>query len=250
MTRASRELLSEAEVQALLAAASERAPSGVRNRALVALLYCSGLRLSEALALRADELVLDAPTLAVRGTRNRTAQLFPAARPYLETWLALRAHKQIPGRQLFTTLAGEPLEPAYVRAMLARLARRAGLSKRVHAHLLRHSHAARLVAEGVGAEDLAAHLGHAAGRGARRALARFGVKGVLLTGSQRPPERRAAREALAEGQAALAFGTHALFSRDVRFARLDLVVIDEQQRFGVAQKQALLEKGADVHALL
>lgn len=189
MTRASRELLSEAEVQALLGAASERAPSGARNRALVALLYCSGLRLSEALALRADELTLDAPTLAVRGARGRTAQLFPAARPYLETWLALRAHKQIPGRQLFTTLAGEPLEPAYVRAMLARLARRAGLSKRVHAHLLRHSHAARLVAEGVGAEDLAAHLGHAAGRGARRALARFGVR-LAAAGARTPREVR------------------------------------------------------------
>lgn len=185
MTRASSELLSEAEVQALLGAASERAPSGVRNRALVALLYCSGLRLSEALALRADELTLDAPTLAVRGAHGRAAQLFPAARPYLETWLTLRARKQIPGRQLFTTLAGEPLEPAYVRAMLARLARRAGLAKRVHAHLLRHSHAARLVAEGVGAEDLAAHLGHAAGRGARRALARFGV--TLAAGGSRTP---------------------------------------------------------------
>lgn len=185
MTPARSELLSEAEVQALLAAASERAPTGVRNRALLALLYCSGLRLSEALALRADELVLDAPTCAVRGARSRTAQLFPAARPYLETWLALRARKAIPGRQLFTTLAGEPLEPAYVRAMLARLARRAGLTKRVHAHLLRHSHAARLAAEGVGAADLAAHLGHAAGRGARRALARFGV--TLSAAGSRPP---------------------------------------------------------------
>jgi len=175
MRCAKAELLSEAEVQRLLGAASERAVTGVRNRALIALLYCSGLRLAEALVLRADELDLAAPTLTIRGPRPRAVRLFPAARPYLETWLALRARKSLPGRQVFATLAGEPLEPAYVRAMLARLARRAGLGKRVHAHLLRHSHAARLAAEGVGPTALAEHLGHAAGRGARRALARFGV---------------------------------------------------------------------------
>lgn len=81
-------------------------------------------------------------------------------------------------------------------------------------------------------------------------LARFGLRAVLLVGSQRSRARRTALEELAEGRAQLAIGTHALFSPEVRFARLDLCVIDEQQRFGVAQKQALLQKGADVHALL
>ena len=189
MTRTTGALLSEAEVQRLLGAASERSTTGVRNRALIALLYCSGLRLAEALALRVDELELATPTLAVRGARARTACLFPAARPYLETWLALRARKGLPGRHLFATLAGDALEPAYVRAMLARLGRRAGLTKRVHAHLLRHSHAARLASEGVGCEALAEQLGHAAGRGARRALARFGVA-LEARSARRPAEVR------------------------------------------------------------
>lgn len=203
MTPAHEELLSEAEVQRLLGAASERAATGVRNRALVALLYCSGLRLSEALALRVDGLDLDAPTLAVGGPRRRSARLFPAARPYLEAWLALRALRALPGRHLFATLAGEPLEPAYVRALLSRLARRAGLGKRVHAHLLRHSHAARLAAEGVGSTALAEHLGHAAGRGARRALARFGIalapvarRGLCEVGWSLAPEPGAVRVVL------------------------------------------------------
>jgi ATP-dependent DNA helicase RecG len=82
------------------------------------------------------------------------------------------------------------------------------------------------------------------------ALERFGVRAVLLTGSQKAPARRAALAELAAGRARLALGTHALLGPGVVFERLDLVVIDEQQRFGVAQKQALLEKGADVHALL
>ncbi len=79
---------------------------------------------------------------------------------------------------------------------------------------------------------------------------RFGLRTVLLTGSQRPRERRAAAAELAGGRAHLALGTHALLASSLDFRRLDLVVIDEQQRFGVAQKRALLEKGEDVHALL
>lgn len=82
------------------------------------------------------------------------------------------------------------------------------------------------------------------------ALERFGMRAVRLTGSMRAPARRAALSDLASGRAGLAIGTHALLSSAVSFARLDLCVIDEQQRFGVAQKQALLEKGAAAHALL
>ncbi|HEX6885574.1 MAG TPA: DEAD/DEAH box helicase [Planctomycetota bacterium] len=86
--------------------------------------------------------------------------------------------------------------------------------------------------------------------GLAEACARLGLTSVLVTGTQRAAARRAALAALAEGRAPLAIGTHALLGEAVRFARLDLVVIDEQQRFGVAQKQALLEKGAETHALL
>ncbi len=169
-------LLGEAEVQRLLLAASERAPSGVRNRALIALLYCSGLRLAEALGLHPAELDLEASLVRVRAPCARTAHVFGAAQPYLEAWLAVRAERGLPGpAPLFCTLAGEALEPAYVRAMLARLARRAGLGKRVHAHLLRHSCATRLARSGLSARALATQLGQRTPRSARRALARFGV---------------------------------------------------------------------------
>jgi ATP-dependent DNA helicase RecG len=81
--------------------------------------------------------------------------------------------------------------------------------------------------------------------------ARLGLSAVVLSGSQGARARRAAEIQLASGQAHLAVGTHALLGPGVSFARLDLCVIDEQQRFGVAQKQALLEKGVGgVHALL
>ncbi|MCP3980362.1 MAG: ATP-dependent DNA helicase RecG, partial [bacterium] len=66
---------------------------------------------------------------------------------------------------------------------------------------------------------------------------------ALLTGSLRAAERRAALGAIANGEAKLAIGTHALFESGVAFHRLGLAVIDEQHRFGVLQRAALVDKG-------
>ena len=86
--------------------------------------------------------------------------------------------------------------------------------------------------------------------GLRPLLARAGLHAVLLTGSLAAGERKAVLAQIESGMADVAFGTHALFGVEVRFRRLALAVIDEQQRFGVAQRARLLEKGRDVHALL
>jgi len=86
--------------------------------------------------------------------------------------------------------------------------------------------------------------------GLRPLLAREGLHAVLLTGSLAAGERNAVLAQIESGMADVAFGTHALFGDDVRFRRLALGVIDEQQRFGVAQRARLLEKGRGVHALL
>ena len=74
-------------------------------------------------------------------------------------------------------------------------------------------------------------------------LAPLGVPVTLLTGSLSGPGTQAAREAIATGQAAVVIGTHALLEERVSFARLGLVVVDEQHRFGVAQRSALESKG-------
>lgn len=78
----------------------------------------------------------------------------------------------------------------------------------------------------------------------------FGIRTVLLTGSLRPRERAAARVAIETGQAAVAIGTHALIQEDVNFQRLGLVIIDEQHRFGVEQRDALRQKGYHPHMLV
>ena len=68
---------------------------------------------------------------------------------------------------------------------------------------------------------------------------------ALLTGATPAPRRREALERLATGELGLVVGTHALIEPSVRFARLGLCVVDEQHRFGVAQRRALDSKGVD-----
>jgi ATP-dependent DNA helicase RecG len=76
------------------------------------------------------------------------------------------------------------------------------------------------------------------------------LKPELLLGRQTPSEKTAVRGRLAGGQARLVVGTHALLQEGVAFRRLGLVVIDEQHRFGVEQRAALIGKGAAPDVLL
>ena len=78
----------------------------------------------------------------------------------------------------------------------------------------------------------------------------LGIAVVWLSGSLKKKEKDAAKAAIADGRAQLAVGTHALFQDDVQFANLGLVIVDEQHRFGVAQRLALKNKGRDVHQLM
>jgi ATP-dependent DNA helicase RecG len=87
-------------------------------------------------------------------------------------------------------------------------------------------------------------------RGLSALLAPFGLKVVLLTGSQKAKERTAARTALTNGEAAVAIGTHALIQEGIEFKRLGLAVVDEQHRFGVEQRDALRQKGHNPHMLV
>ena len=81
-------------------------------------------------------------------------------------------------------------------------------------------------------------------------LAALGVKSAWVSGSQRKSERNAAWQAIAAGEVDLAFGTHALFQEAGSFKRLGLAVVDEQHRFGVGQRLALVEKGSEPHQLM
>jgi ATP-dependent DNA helicase RecG len=82
------------------------------------------------------------------------------------------------------------------------------------------------------------------------AVSALGVRCAWVSGSQRKSERTAAWQAIAAGEIDLAFGTHALFQEAGSFARLGLVVVDEQHRFGVGQRLALMQKGVEPHQLM
>jgi len=81
-------------------------------------------------------------------------------------------------------------------------------------------------------------------------LSALGVRCAWVSGSQKKSERTAVWQAIAAGEVDLAFGTHALFQEAGSFARLGLAVVDEQHRFGVGQRLALMQKGAEPHQLM
>lgn len=81
-------------------------------------------------------------------------------------------------------------------------------------------------------------------------LSPFGISVGRLTGSMTAKEKRIAKESLRKGEYDLVVGTHALFSDDVEYKDLALVVTDEQHRFGVAQRSALIGKGQSPHVLV
>ena len=81
-------------------------------------------------------------------------------------------------------------------------------------------------------------------------LAPFGMRIGRLTGAMSAKEKREAKAAIAAGDYDLVVGTHALFSEDVVYSRLGLIITDEQHRFGVKQRSALIGKGEKPHVLV
>lgn len=81
-------------------------------------------------------------------------------------------------------------------------------------------------------------------------LSALGIRCAWVSGSQRKSARGTAWQAIAAGEVDLAFGTHALFQEAGSFQRLGLAVVDEQHRFGVGQRLALMQKGAEPHQLM
>jgi ATP-dependent DNA helicase RecG len=83
---------------------------------------------------------------------------------------------------------------------------------------------------------------------ARRILESAGYRVVLLTGSMEDDRKRETRRHIAQGNAQLVIGTHALIEQKVEFARLGMVIVDEQHRFGVLQRFKLMKKSSDAQA--
>jgi integrase/recombinase XerC len=137
---------------------------GLRDLALVEVLYGSGLRVSEALSLTTDDVRTDRGFVRVRGKGNkeRLAPLSEAARERLVEYLRLR-HEMVPDpaqEALFVGVRGGPLTRREAQRVVARLAAGAGIGQEVHPHTLRHSFATHLLQAGADLRSVQELLGH------------------------------------------------------------------------------------------
>ncbi len=158
------EPLTAAEVRRLIRACSTRSSTGIRNRALIATMYRTGARVGETLALLPKDLNVETSALRIlrgKGGRSRLLGLDAGALAVLQLWLDRRAALGIGSRApIFCTLKGEKLHSSYVRTMLPRLARKAGIERRVHPHALRHSFSFEMAGENAPLHVLQMQLGH------------------------------------------------------------------------------------------
>jgi site-specific recombinase XerD len=171
------DLLTPKEVEKLLRVCSSRAPTGIRNRAMIAVAWRSGLRISEVLALRVKDLDLEAGTLVVqhgKGDKRRVVGLDAGTSALIDRWLTIRAKRRIVAGPVFCTLKGQPIDQSYIRHLLPRLGRKAGIEKRVHAHGLRHAYAVELEREGATITTIRDLLGHSSAAVTDRYLRRLG----------------------------------------------------------------------------
>jgi integrase/recombinase XerC len=158
-------ILTKDHLSALIASADEQTPQGLRNRAILELMYAAGVRLSEIVALDVKDLELAERTLIVRGKGNKERMVLigAPAEQALRRYLADGQPKLASGEDsaLFLNRDGNRLSGRSVQQIVRRHALRAGLDQRVHPHLLRHSFATHLLDGGAELRVVQELLGHA-----------------------------------------------------------------------------------------
>ncbi len=157
-------VLAEREVEALLAAPEAGTPRGLRDRAMLEVLYATGLRVSELCGLRTRNLDLRRGLVRVvgKGNRERVVPLGTAAKTALDAYLAHgRGALEPAGETLFPGRGGTPLTRQAFWHNLREIARRAGLDGgRISPHVIRHSFATHLVEHGADLRTVQTLLGH------------------------------------------------------------------------------------------
>jgi integrase/recombinase XerC len=163
--RALPKALSVEAAQRLLDEAPADQPRLVQDRAMFELLYSSGLRLAELIALDLGDGRLDLRqgevTVTGKGAKSRTVPVGAKAREALARWLEVRAQVAAPGEKaLFLGARGRRIAPSVVGARLSAWARRRGLAQRVHPHMLRHSFASHVLQSSQDLRAVQELLGH------------------------------------------------------------------------------------------
>lgn len=158
--------LSVEQAQRLLDEPAADDPALARDAAMFELLYSSGLRLAELVALNLADGRLDLAagevTVTGKGGKTRTVPVGARAAAALRLWLGLRAGLAKAGETaLFVGARGVRIAPGVVRRRLAAQARRQGLDRAVHPHMLRHSFASHLLQSSQDLRAVQEMLGHA-----------------------------------------------------------------------------------------
>ena len=153
--------LTEDEIDRLLAAPNISTPEGIRDRAVLEVMYASGLRVSELVALKQADVDLLAGLLVChgKGSKERRVPLGKSSIHWLQQYAAVKAGY---GKQSFPNVflhRGKPFTRHIAWAMIKRHAERAGI-KNVSPHTLRHSFATHLLQRGADSRSVQALLGH------------------------------------------------------------------------------------------
>jgi integrase/recombinase XerD len=160
------ETLNELQVEQFLEKIDTKAVHGLRDRAMIELLYASGLRISELANARLENFNFDERMVRVTGKGNKT-RLVPVGRKACEAlaaYLSTERPKMVKPRsssEIFLSERGTKLTTARIWQIVKNHAKRAGLEKNVYPHLLRHSFATHLLSNGADLRIIQEMLGHA-----------------------------------------------------------------------------------------
>jgi integrase/recombinase XerD len=158
--------LSEAQVESLLAAPDEGTPLGLRDRAMLELLYASGLRVSELVGLKTFHLSLNEGVLRVmgKGSKERLVPFGQVAREWIVNYLAEARPAILGGQQtddLFVTGHGKGMSRVMFWMLVKKYARIGGIHSPLSPHTLRHAFATHLLNHGADLRAVQMLLGHA-----------------------------------------------------------------------------------------
>lgn len=155
--------LNQGEVELLLSKPDTSTEAGLRDRALLELMYSSGLRVSEAVNLQLSDVDLDSGILTTtgKGSKTRRVPVGSSAVEWLKSYLALRrTHENIEVSNLFIEPSGRPMNRQVIHALVKTYAGKCGLEG-VSPHTLRHSFATHLVQNRADIRSVQQMLGHA-----------------------------------------------------------------------------------------